>query len=1042
MHSRTRSLFIAILCVLMCTAVFAQSGNSTTGSIAGRVTDSSGGALPGVTLTATNLDTGLTRTEVTASNGDYSFTLLQTGRYRVDAELSGLGKAASPTLTVVLGSTTRADIKLSPQVTESITVTAGAPIVDTQKSGTTASVSNRQIENLPLLGRDFKSLAALTPGITAGAFDTTSITANGARPLSTDYNIDGASSNNDFFGQQTGGTNPPFTFSQAAIKEFQVIRTQYDAEYGRGVGATVNAITKSGTNDIDGEAFYFLRKDAWASSRPGTIGGLIVTDSFRSRESSQPGFAVGGPVVRDKIFFFANFDGQHQKLPIAISGTSNMLTSANFLALSAANQQAVLDKIQTNAGASYASGLGYDQTFNDSTYLLKFDGSLGSKNHWSFRDNVTKFTKANSQAITVLGLNQTQEIDKFYQAVVEGDTVVSSSMYNQFIAQSGRDQRPVTALGTGTEFSINWGSTQFFGANDITPNTADEKKFQVKDTVQYVWKDHTLKIGGELLHRNLFDSFPRFAGGMYAFTSLTNFLSNTANTFQQAYGPQNGDVAWKTNLWGYFFNDSFHIGSRLTVDAGVRYDYEKTPRPAANAFPQHPEFLNQINDDKNNIAPRFGFAFDTLGNGRSVLRGGVGKFFEYMPDILLASPIQGISGALITSTFTCTTTPANPCPTGGFPNIFTPAQFLASGAKLSANLVTIGSDYQAQEATRMSLQYEQQLGSSYSAAIGGIYSKLNHVQGTRNINVVPTGTLLGNMPVYDYNSSANPNRPYADLGIIREITSNEQAWYRSQTIEFHKQAFNDAKFSWDLSYTHSGSVDMDTNTRSTSTTFLIDPKNPALSEGTSDNDITHRVVGDLTYHLPYGIQVSGIAFWHSGLPYTGAISFTCSGCTATSITGQPQTTQAASFTPVWINSSGGVIDLTLANGFTQAQFASFLASQGGHLLGRNTFRQPAVWDADVRVSKNFNITHGMQLQLIGEAFNLFNNSIGVVTGANQDLYRVTYTQSTGKYTIIPFTNNIAPAGQPANIQNTFTRLQGYSSETDPRQYQVAAKIIF
>ncbi|MGH7485815.1 MAG: carboxypeptidase regulatory-like domain-containing protein, partial [bacterium] len=268
MYSRTRSLFIAILCILMCTAVFAQSGNSTTGSISGRVTDSSGGALPGVTLTATNLDTGQTRTDVSAANGDYSFNLLQTGRYRVDAELSGLGKASSPALTVVLGSTTRADIKLSPQVTESITVTAGAPIVDTQKSGMTASVSNRQIENLPLLGRDFKSLAALTPGITTGAFDTTSITANGARPLSTDYNIDGASSNNDFFGQQTGGTNPPFTFSQAAIKEFQVIRTQYDAEYGRGVGATVNAITKSGTNDIDGEAFYFLRKKAWASSRP------------------------------------------------------------------------------------------------------------------------------------------------------------------------------------------------------------------------------------------------------------------------------------------------------------------------------------------------------------------------------------------------------------------------------------------------------------------------------------------------------------------------------------------------------------------------------------------------------------------------------------------------------------------------------------------------------------------------------------------------------------------------------------------------------
>src|SRR5439155_4428344 len=149
-----------------------------------------------------------------------------------------------------------------------------------------------QIENLPLLGRDFRSLATLTPGVSVGSFDATAITANGARPLSTDYNIDGASSNNDFFGQQTGGSRPPFTFSQAAIKEFQVIRTQYDAEYGRGVGAVVNAITKSGTNSVDGEVFFFDRRKSWASKRPvvfntdigGTTYPLAVSDSFLAKD--------------------------------------------------------------------------------------------------------------------------------------------------------------------------------------------------------------------------------------------------------------------------------------------------------------------------------------------------------------------------------------------------------------------------------------------------------------------------------------------------------------------------------------------------------------------------------------------------------------------------------------------------------------------------------------------------------------------------------------------------------------------------------------
>jgi len=1031
---------LAVVCVLgVATSAFGQTVNYTTGSIHGRVNDDAGAGLPGVTVTATNLDTGQTRTSFTDKDGGYDLSLLPPGNYKVLAELKGLGKSEVPRATVLLGNTTRTDLKLTMQVSETVTVTAGSSLIDTTRAGMTQSVTNQQIDALPLLGRDFRSLASLTPGMSTASYDG-AMTANGARALSTDFNIDGASSNNDFYGQQTGGTRAPFTFSQAAIQEFQVIRTQYDAEYGRGVGAAVNAITKSGTNDFHGSAFFYDRRASWAATRPtvfptdfgGTSYPLAVSDSYLAKDVTQPGFVVGGPILRDTLFFFGGFDSMKQSQPAIIG--NDMRTSSQFLALTPAQQQTALAKIQSAVGAPYEAGLNYSVDNTLKTYLLKFDGNLGSNHHWSLRDNITNFDTTNSGATSSFGLNQTNEVDKFYQAVLEVDSVFTSNLSNVFIAQLARDQRPVTTVYGGTEFSVNFGTTQYFGFNDATPSTADEKKTQLKDTVQFQWKGHSLKAGAELLHRNLFDAYPRYAAGLYGFNSLLTFVNNTPNSLRQAYGPQNGDVQWNTDLWGLYVNDDYHVTPRLTLGLGLRYDYMKTPRPESNAYPQHPEFLTQIKDDTNNIAPRVGFAWDVFGDGRSVLHGGTGKFFEYMPDILMAGPLQGISGALITSSFTCTTTATNPCP--AFPNLLSPADFLAK-SKLSADLVTIGSNYQAQEAWRTSLQYEQRLGEGYVAGVSAVYSKMDHIQGSVNINLVPTGYSLGNMPVYDYNSATNPARLYADMGNVREVTSNEKAWYRAQTIELHKYATGGSKLSWDVSYTHADSVDYETNGRSTSTTFLIDPNNPALSEGPSDNDMKHRIVGDLTYRLPWGFEVSGIAFWHSGFPYTGAISFTCSGCTANSLTGQPQTSQAANYTPVFVDGNGNIIDLTQANGMTLPQFSTFLSGQNASLIQRNSFRQPGVWDADLRLSKTFDLPYGVRLQLLAEVFNVFNRNMPVVSGANQDLFRVTYTTSTQKYTITKYTNTVSGVAL-----NTFGVDQGYSGEVNPRQLQVAAKISF
>jgi hypothetical protein len=1040
------SLVVTLLCCLVPLAAVAQTVNVTSGSINGRVMDSSGGVLPGVSVTATSLDTGLKRTVVSEKDGAYVINLLPPGLYRVDAELSGLGKASVGNLTVLLGNSTRADLKIAPQVTETVTVTA--PTVDASRTGTAVSVTSEQIANLPLLGRDFRALASLTPGI-VDAFGGR-ITANGARGLATDYNIDGASSNNDFFGENTGGTRAPFTFSQAAIREFQVVRSQYDAEYGRGVGAQINAITKSGTNDLHGEGFIFRRDRQWATRRNAFLGtcafdattGLpifndpanptcrSIVDSFRAKDSTQGGGAIGGPIVKNQVFFFANFDSQRQKLPITVTD-ARIASGAPFLALTPTVQQQFLDKIQALVGHPYGSELAYDQTFNQNTYLGKVDLNFGAKTRLSIRDNYTNFENAYNQPTTNLS-NQGIEHDKFNQLVGQMTTVVSSRLVNEALVEFATDERPITPTSSSTEISVsNVASTgaSLFGQLDSLPNNTKERKLQVKDTLRFQRGNHSLKIGGEALFNHIDNLFARNRFGVFVYNNIANFVADTPNSYRQGYGDGGGLTSWEQNTYAFYLSDNYRATPRLSVDYGVRYDWQTMPKPAVNVFPQHPEFLANIHNDMNNLAPRGGFAYDLSGNGKSVLRGGAGLFYGYMPSILLSNPLTQISGNFLQATITCTAPGVVPCPT--YPNVLTGTQFALLGSTAGTDIVTVAEDYQAQQAFRSSLQYERQLARGYSAAVSVIYSKMGRVQGSRNVNAVSSGVSLGNMPVYNLGTNA-PTRRYTDMGVVRELCSCEQASYRALTIETHRMISSKIMPSWDLSYTFGSSIDQDTNERSTSTSFLLDPLNPKLGEGPSDNDVRHRFVGSATYKMPYGVQASAIFQVRSGIPYNGGIGFTGVG-----VTGAPNSLNGLSSMtgsiPVFVNGSGAIIDLLQANNMTLTQFSAFLQAQNARLIGRNAFRQPNWHSLDLRLSKTFDIpgARHTQVQLIGEGFNLLATKNQFVGTGNQNMFQATLTQASGLYT---FVSRVGPTG--------FGVTNSYSSTPDPRQAQVAVKFIF
>ena len=311
---------VLALLVLAPQSLLAQSSASK-GQIFGTATDPEGAVMPGVTVVATNSDSGFSRSAVSDASGFYRMDLMPVGNYEIKATLTGFQTQIYRDAYVALGSSLRMDFAMAlSAIEEEIVVTAEAPVVETTNPNASASVSDEQIANLPLNGRDFTDFALLTPGATYG--DTNAVQGArgglnvGARAIQNSFNIDGANNQSSFFGEERGGTRPPFTFSQAAIKELQVVKSDYGTQFSSS-GAVINAITKSGTNSFSGELWTYYTNDSMVSATAGND----QVDSREPNEQSQLqyGFAIGGPIVRDKLHFFASVDAQDYKIPMFVN---------------------------------------------------------------------------------------------------------------------------------------------------------------------------------------------------------------------------------------------------------------------------------------------------------------------------------------------------------------------------------------------------------------------------------------------------------------------------------------------------------------------------------------------------------------------------------------------------------------------------------------------------------------------------------------------------------------------------------------------------
>ncbi|HKO01762.1 MAG TPA: carboxypeptidase regulatory-like domain-containing protein, partial [Thermoanaerobaculia bacterium] len=426
------------LLLLMPIGVFAQSSN---GSISGNVTDDTGGALPGVTVTAMNAATGFSRMVVSNGTGHYEIALLPPGTYRVSTELSGFQPVKYDRIVVNVGTDVTLNLKLRAGMSESVTVTAETPVIETTKSEVSSVVNEKSIQNLPTNGRNFIDFVLTTPGVVKDP-RSGDISFAGQRGTLNSVVVDGADNNNTFFGQslgRTGSGRAPYQFSQDAVKEFEVNSNAYSAEYGRAGGAVINVITKSGTNDFDGTVFDFYRDKKYRSND--------YLNELRHLPKSpyhfnQYGFSLGGPIVHDRHFFFANYDAQRNSIPNA---TSLGISDAAIALLDPASQAA--------AAFLKTKALPYDQMQNQDVYLVKTDHELMANNHLSLRFNRQTFTGANFengglQSAAEHTGDSTVHTNTFS---LVNSTVVTTSIFNEVRAQYAKDQEPGAANSSDPE---------------------------------------------------------------------------------------------------------------------------------------------------------------------------------------------------------------------------------------------------------------------------------------------------------------------------------------------------------------------------------------------------------------------------------------------------------------------------------------------------------------------------------------------------------------------------------------------------------------
>jgi hypothetical protein len=694
-----KAALFAAVGVLSAGTALAQT--MTQGGIAGTVEDATGAAIPGAAILIHNNGNGNDTNLKSGASGEYTAPLLPPGTYIVTFAAAGFSTEKA-TVTVLVNQLTDVNPHLKTgEASQTVEVSSDVPTIQLDSPAFGGHLENREIENIPINNRRWSSLALTTPGVTNTQDGFGLLSFRGIPGVLNNVQIDGVDDNQAFFSEERGRTRAGYSTSQAAVREFQVNTGVYSAELGRAVGGVVNSVTKTGGNQMHGEVYFYHRNDETSSENPKVTlpnpvaGGQPLP--FRPKDKrNQYGFAAGGALIKDKLFWFYAFDVFARQFPgTAVSGAPIPLAqtctppttvggvttgNANYAALIAATGAtptqcaAALAALQSDLGIVPRFG---DQEINTPklTWQINPKNTLDVYYHrlrWDSPGGV-QTQAAVSYAVDSFGT----DFVKLDYGVGKLNSLITSHLTNELRYQYARElndegQQPFSAyttnhlIGNGgmnaTYASIATASGGFnLGSPYYSYRVAypDERKWQIGDTAAYIYKKHTIRFGVDFVHNYDLQNNVYQSNGSYSYATVSSYLADilkpsgaclaqtstgtpafsatgTANCYSsesQGFGPSIFDLS--TLDTAYFVQDDWKVAPNFTLNLGVRYDYEALPAPYANAVSTFaPQEANHPSD-KNNISPRIGFAWDPFGNGKTSVRGGFGIYYGRIPNAVL-----------------------------------------------------------------------------------------------------------------------------------------------------------------------------------------------------------------------------------------------------------------------------------------------------------------------------------------------------------------------------------------------------------------------